>query len=748
AYINGYKQEVYWDENEGKRERFELVLNNSDYLIIGTNRRYDSQSRIPQRWPMTVRYYDALFGGELGYELVQTFQQTFEFGPLRVSDQYLPTYSGPEWLNEFEAEEAFHVYDHPAVFIFRKTAAFSAEKTHHILYDDLPLNQITQVTTQYACPWLSLDPSQPQSTAAYYCDPKIVDVVPQYSLPASAAPTMLEFTPELQKTQSEGGTWSERFDLGSIINTQPAVTILAWWLAVVVLGLAAWPLLFVLLPGLADRGYGFAKLVGMLLIGWGTWFLASARIPVWSRAGVAGGLVLLALVCALIFWRRREEFGAYLREYAGRLFWIEAITLLAFVFFLAIRLTNPDLWHPSFGGEKPMDFAYFNGVLRSTIFPPIDPWHSGGYLNYYYWGYVLVGVPTLLLAVIPSIAYNLIIPTLFALTGIGAFSAAFNVVATWRERRQEALDPDKLYRLGNPWVAGITALLFAVVFGNLDTPRVFVAEGLTKTGYYQSPVALQDYLIQEYTKAHEGAAPPPEEMTRIGEQALADSNSITASVLRGLSRVMQGTPVDIAPNRWYWAPTRILTEPPVSSGGAIAEMPFFTFLYGDLHAHMISMPLMLFAMAFILNELLLAGKDARRGWLRWLALALGACAVGMLRATNTWDWITFLLLSVAGLGFAWWVAWQRLTRWSMLSLMARLGGFVALSFLFVLPYTTWYASVYSSILPWDGVRSPLWTYFTIHGLFLFFIVSLLIWDTGRWLRSMYVRSLQGKGLLL
>ncbi|HEX2908837.1 MAG TPA: DUF2298 domain-containing protein, partial [Phototrophicaceae bacterium] len=48
----------------------------------------------------------------------------------------------------------------------------------------------------------------------------------------------------------------------------------------------------------------------------------------------------------------------------------------------------------------------------------------------------------------------------------------------------------------------------------------------------------------------------------------------------------------------------------------------------------------------------------------------------------------------------------------------------------------------------DGVRSPLWTYFTIHGLFLFFIVSLLVWDTGRWLRSVYVRSLQGKGLLL
>ena len=33
-------------------------------------------------------------------------------------------------------------------------------------------------------------------------------------------------------------------------------------------------------------------------------------------------------------------------------------------------------------------------------------------------------------------------------------------------------------------------------------------------------------------------------------------------------------------------------------------------------------------------------------------------------------------------------------------------------------------------------------------LFLFVIVSLLIWDTGRWLRSVYVRSLRGTWPLL
>ncbi|NWG18250.1 MAG: hypothetical protein HXY41_16630 [Chloroflexi bacterium] len=740
AHINGYKLEVYWEDEQYKRDRFARVLDETEYLIIGTNRRYDSQSRIPYRWPMTNRYYEALFSGELGFERVETFHQAYKLGPLRVSDQHLPFYDSPDWLNEFEAEEAFHVYDHPAVMIFRKTAAYSSEKMRDILNSVSLVNINGGVQTRYACPWLPVD-----STQALYCDPTLPGVVPLYSLPASAVPTLLEFTPEQRVLQTEGGTWSERFDSDGAINTRPALTIVGWWATILVIGWATWPLLFALLPGLADRGYGFAKLVGLLLIGWGTWYVASARVPVWSQDGVAAGLVILAAISGWAAWRKRAELGAYVREHLPRLIWIEAITLGAFVFFLAIRLMNPDLWHPSFGGEKPMDFAYFNGVLRSTIFPPIDPWHSGGYINYYYWGYVLVGVPVLMLGIVPSIAYNLIIPTLFALTGIGAFSAAFNVVSAWRERRAESLDPEKLRRVGNPWVAGLAALLLTVVLGNLDTPRVFIAEALTRTGYYQQPTALQDYLVRQYSEQHDGASPPADVLSQIIEQATRESADAAASAARGLSLLFQGQPLDLAPNRWYWAPTRILSEPPVSSGGAIVEMPFFTFLYGDLHAHMISMPMMLFLMAFVLNEVLLAGDDRRRGWARWLALAVGAGTTGLLRATNTWDWITFMILGVAGLGFAWWLAWRRLTRRSLVNLAARLGGFVAFSFLAALPYTTWYAAVYSRAMAWEGARSPLWAYFTIHGLFLFLVVSLLVWDTGRWLRSMYVRSLRGRG---
>jgi uncharacterized membrane protein len=42
----------------------------------------------------------------------------------------------------------------------------------------------------------------------------------------------------------------------------------------------------------------------------------------------------------------------------------------------------------------------------------------------------------------------------------------------------------------------------------------------------------------------------------------------------------------------------------------------------------------------------------------------------------------------------------------------------------------------------------LWAYFTIHGLFLFLLLSLLVWDTGRWLRAHRVRSLRGTFPLL
>lgn len=744
ALVIGYDFNLHGEDDTFKRDETQTILDNTDYIIIATNRRYDSQSRIPLRWPMTNRYYEALFSGELGFEQVALFQETFELGPLKVSDQYLPTYDAPAWLNELEAEEAFHVYDHPAVFIFRKTENYSPEKTREILYS-VPLNR-------------------PASYGDPYNDPTLIGPVPWNVERADQAPTQLLLTEDMQQIQYSGGTWSERFDRSSPVNENQFLSILVWYGAMLVFGLATFPMLFVIAPGLADRGYAIAKFVGVLIVAWAGWFLASARVAVWSPEGLLLLLVVLLAIGLFVGFRTRSRLIPFVRERWRLLLTIEAITLILFVAFVGVRLSNPDLWTSGFGGEKPMDLAYFNAILRSTIFPPIDPWFATGYINYYYFGFVIAAAPTLVTGVLPSIAYNLIVPMLFAMTGIAAFSIAFSIVGAWSERKtsegqivQLPVTQAPRRRLGNPYVAGIVALLMAMVLGNLDTPRTFFT-GVARAGGYTEIGSFDQYLINDY-RAQYGAEPDAETMAAIYERSLnpgigenigyelAAASNILSSIGRGIGNIMSGqTQLYISPDRWFWGPSRVITES--VGGGAITEMPIFTYVYGDLHGHMIAMPLMLMIVALVLNELMMAGREQRGFLSRAFSLFLISLGVGLTIATNSWDYPTFLLFGALGLGYAWWLNWRRINRASLVSMALRMSSFFILSSLVALPYRTWFSATYSSVRIWDGSQTPLWGYLTIHGLFLFFMVSLLLWETLRWLRSVRVRALRGRQILL
>ncbi|MFN8528195.1 MAG: glycosyltransferase family 39 protein [Anaerolineae bacterium] len=91
--VNGYELNIVYEDQPEKRQNLITYLNDSDFIAISSNRFYDSMSRNTQRWPMTQVYYQALLDGSLGFDLVAQFDETFELGPLRVSDQYLPNYT-------------------------------------------------------------------------------------------------------------------------------------------------------------------------------------------------------------------------------------------------------------------------------------------------------------------------------------------------------------------------------------------------------------------------------------------------------------------------------------------------------------------------------------------------------------------------------------------------------------------------------------------------------------------------------
>lgn len=116
---HNYALQMSWDDTPQKRARLAYILEHVDYIVLSSNRFYDALSRNPRRWPMTLDYYRALFSGQLGFELVRTFASEPNFGPFEIDDRW--------------AEESFTVYDHPRVFVFRKTPGFSPLKTMAVL---------------------------------------------------------------------------------------------------------------------------------------------------------------------------------------------------------------------------------------------------------------------------------------------------------------------------------------------------------------------------------------------------------------------------------------------------------------------------------------------------------------------------------------------------------------------------------------------------------------------------------------
>lgn len=139
SLYTGISIENRWNDDENKREMFLERLAQTDYIIVPSQRGVWSVARMQTMYPMTIDYYRALFGGQLGFELVAEFQSPFVFGPLQVSDvggtlawnkqPQLPLFN----FNFFAAEEAFSVYDHPPVWIFKKTADFDIAKVAEIL---------------------------------------------------------------------------------------------------------------------------------------------------------------------------------------------------------------------------------------------------------------------------------------------------------------------------------------------------------------------------------------------------------------------------------------------------------------------------------------------------------------------------------------------------------------------------------------------------------------------------------------
>ncbi len=254
-----------------------------------------------------------------------------------------------------------------------------------------------------------------------------------------------------------------------------------------------------------------------------SWYCGLARIPVQAAL-----IPFLALITWHLFNRNYR-----IDELKGEWHWA-GLFLILFFLMLDVRFVNPTISY----AEKFMDHGFLASVIRIPVVPPLDPWFSGGTLNvYYYLGYWIFGCLAIVSGVPSNIAFNLALPTVFALAGVVAYATGTLLLDRFR------------------WVP------LLVFF--MPNPSFFYNLVIGKT--------------------------------------------LTSVV---------------------WDSTRTIAN-------TINEYPLFSFIWGDVHAHVIS----IFNQILLIFLLLFAYKrweslDSRG---KWIICILSALSLGSMPLINTWD---------------------------------------------------------------------------------------------------------------
>jgi len=475
-----------------------------------------------------------------------------------------------------------------------------------------------------------------------------------------------------------------------------------WYLILQLFGLAALPLTLRLFRHLPGRGYAFARPLGLLLGGWLFWIiltLTGGLLPN-SPLTMLAALVLLATTGAAL-WVRRPPIhpSAHLPKWP-HILTVELLLLIAFAGWCTVRAHMPRI--ETSGGEKWMEIAFLNSILRSPRFPPNDPWLSGFSISYYYFGYVMMAMLTRLSAVPPTIGFNLGIATLFALACTGAYGLVYSLLAA--EKRRGAI-----------W-GGILGPLFLSLTGNLEGfLEVLHARGMFPASFWR------------WLDINSINVPPP---------SWAEGSWMPSRFI------------------WWWQASRTVQDyapwhTPANPAKwlVIDEFPAFSFLLGDMHPHLLGLPFVLLALALALALFLRKGetwnlklgkRELRLPLFGWEFLTYALC-LGGLGFLNTWDLPIYLFVVVTAYALA------TLAHDGRLEVVPSIASALLLTIGGIVPYLPFWlnlSSQASGILPnaFNATRLP--QFLVMFGPLLLPIAALVVgearkrrvrwWDAADW----------------
>ena len=479
----------------------------------------------------------------------------------------------------------------------------------------------------------------------------------------------------------------------------------SWFITIEILGLLALPVTCTLFKRLPDRGYAFGKALSILVITFILWLAVWAHILPNSRWSIFLIIVILAAGSIFLFWRRRHEIKSFISENRRIIIITEALFLLAFVFWTIVRAYNPDILF----GEKYMDIAFINSILRTDHFPPYDPWISGYNMGYYYYfGYLIVGTLTKLTGIASAVTFNLSIALIFALIVIGAFSIVYNLVRLMNGGFKTALG------------FGLVGAGFIAVVSNL--------EGVLELMHSHNFQSARFWEWVDIGSLHgPGAGNPPYASAK-------------------------WYPTDWM---WWWRASRVVGT--TNLDYTINEVPFWSSLFADLHAHLIVIPFALLNLAIGL-ELFLSPVSLGLKWIKrnWGKLILISICLGALVFLNSWELPTYTILLIIFIALGEYVRQGSFnTKW-LTNVITFCVPLVLLAVIFYLPYTMKMLSsatrlvttagggeaILGPIAPYYGIGTRPFHFFLFWGVFAFIGMSFVLSQTWNILQEKEVQLKQ------
>ena len=435
------------------------------------------------------------------------------------------------------------------------------------------------------------------------------------------------------------------------------IDIFVWLIIAELIGLIIFPMSFHVFPRLKDRGYGVSKTLGILTISYLSWLLSvshlvpNTQITLWLLV-----LILFSVSCC-VAWKSRKQLLTFVQFEYNTLISIEFVFLTVFMFWVVYRAVDPSVNNT----EQPMDFAFLNASIRTFFGSPEDPWLRGESISYYYFGYWMMSVLSKLSGIQSSITYNLSLALIPALAASGMFALVFNMVRNEIDIRRYA------------YFAGLIATAFLIFGSNLEGILEFMRANGIGTATFWQWIGIDNMInaVPELTKTWH-----PEE------------------------------------HMWWWRATRVISsfEGGVLVDYTIHEFPFFSFILGDLHPHVMSIPLIillatllwsyLISKSFLLSDI---NPNGIKGWYRffpnpngWPLIVATALCLGTLGFVNMWDFPVFSAFVIAVVVVKWYLNQNNIETFFMHLVKFGLPVIIG-SFILIWPYLFSFTSQVSGI---------------------------------------------------